>query len=69
MNDEQIVLTLPATQSVDAIYLTPQESSQEKTTTVWGRLCPIKLPFKTMGKNIYLFNSMYYVQVYIIYNI
>ncbi|XP_068968652.1 ovarian-specific serine/threonine-protein kinase Lok-like [Bombus flavifrons] len=55
MNDEQIVLTLPATQSVDAIYLTPQESSQEKTTTVWGRLCPIKLPFKTMEmtKDVY----------------
>ena len=49
MNDEQIVLTLPDTQNVDSVYLTQsQELSQERTMVVWGRLCPIKLPFKTM---------------------
>ncbi|CAK9828062.1 Ovarian-specific serine/threonine-protein kinase Lok [Anthophora retusa] len=56
MNDEQIVLTLPDTQNADSICLTQsQELSQEKTATIWGRLCPIKFPFKTveMTKNIY----------------
>ncbi|CAK9796429.1 Ovarian-specific serine/threonine-protein kinase Lok [Anthophora plagiata] len=56
MNDEQIVLTLPDTQNADSICLTQsQELSQEKTAIIWGRLCPIKFPFKTMEmtKNIY----------------
>lgn len=50
MNDEQIVLTLPDTQDADSVCLTQSQAlSQEKTLMVWGRLCPIKLPFKTMG--------------------
>ncbi|XP_076283296.1 ovarian-specific serine/threonine-protein kinase Lok [Lasioglossum baleicum] len=58
MNDEQIVLTLPDTQDADSVCLTQSQSqqlSQEKTTTVWGRLCPIKLSFKTMEltKDVY----------------
>ncbi|XP_076232242.1 serine/threonine-protein kinase Chk2 [Calliopsis andreniformis] len=56
MNDEQVVLTLPDTQNVDSVWLTQsQELSQEKTMVVWGRLCPIKLPFKTMEmtKDVY----------------
>lgn len=56
MNDEHIVLTLPDTQNLDSVYLTQsQELTQEKIMTVWGRLCPIKLPFKTMEmiKDVY----------------
>ncbi|XP_034194757.2 ovarian-specific serine/threonine-protein kinase Lok isoform X1 [Osmia lignaria lignaria] len=56
MIDEQVVLTLPDTQNADSVFLTQsQELSQKKNMTVWGRLCPIKLPFKTveMTKNIY----------------
>ncbi|OAD53344.1 Ovarian-specific serine/threonine-protein kinase Lok [Eufriesea mexicana] len=56
MNDEQIVLTLPDTQNADSVCLTQtQELSQEKVMTIWGRLCPIKLPFKTMEmtKDVY----------------
>ncbi|KOC60563.1 Ovarian-specific serine/threonine-protein kinase Lok [Habropoda laboriosa] len=56
MNEEQIALTLPDTQNADSICLTQsQELLQEKTTIIWGRLCPIMYPFKTMGmtKNIY----------------
>ncbi|XP_043258225.1 serine/threonine-protein kinase Chk2-like isoform X1 [Colletes gigas] len=56
MNDEQIVLTLPDTQSAESVCLTQsQELSQKKVTVVWGRLCPIKLPFKTMEmtKDVY----------------
>lgn len=60
MNDEHIVLTLPDTQNVDSVALTQsQELTQEKIMTIWGRLCPIKLPFKTMGKDAYLFNVVY----------
>lgn len=61
MNDEHIVLTLPDTQNADSVCLTQsQELTQEKVMTVWGRLCPIaKLPFKTMGKDAYLFNMVY----------
>ncbi|XP_076183313.1 ovarian-specific serine/threonine-protein kinase Lok isoform X1 [Ptiloglossa arizonensis] len=56
MNDEEIVLTLPDTQNADLVCLTQsQELSQEKTMVVWGRLCPIKLPFKPveMIKDVY----------------
>ncbi|XP_078040999.1 ovarian-specific serine/threonine-protein kinase Lok [Augochlora pura] len=58
MNDENIVLTLPDTQNADSVCLTQSQSqdlSQEKTMTIWGRLCPIKLPFKTMEliKDVY----------------
>lgn len=57
MNDEEIVLTLPDTQNADLVCLTQsQELSQEKTMVVWGRLCPIKLPFKPVGKYLYIFN-------------
>ncbi|XP_031850390.1 ovarian-specific serine/threonine-protein kinase Lok isoform X1 [Nomia melanderi] len=56
MNDEHIVLTLPDTQNAESVCLTQsQELSQDTTTAIWGRLCPIKLPFKTveLTKNIY----------------
>lgn len=56
MDDEQAVLTLPDTQNVDSVYLTQsQEVSQERAISIWGRLCPIKLPFKTveMAKDVY----------------
>lgn len=51
MTDDHIPLTLPDTQNADSICLTQSQdlpSSQTKAATVWGRLCPIKLPFKTM---------------------
>lgn len=60
MNDEQVVLTLPDTQNADSVCLTQsQELSQKKNMTVWGRLCPIKLPFKTMGKYTHSFHINY----------
>ncbi|XP_061929105.1 ovarian-specific serine/threonine-protein kinase Lok-like isoform X2 [Apis cerana] len=56
MNDEQIVLTLPPTQDAESICFTQsQELLQEKPIIVWGRLCPSKLPFRTMEmtKDVY----------------
>ncbi|XP_076755046.1 ovarian-specific serine/threonine-protein kinase Lok isoform X2 [Xylocopa sonorina] len=56
MNDEEIALTLPDTQNAEVICFTQsQQLSQEKTMTVWGRLCPTKFPFKTMEmtKDVY----------------
>ncbi|KAG7209009.1 hypothetical protein KM043_015176 [Ampulex compressa] len=50
-------LTLPDTQNADSICLTQSQdiASQPKTSAVWGRLCPHKLPFKAMEmtKNAY----------------
>ncbi|XP_017886039.1 serine/threonine-protein kinase Chk2-like [Ceratina calcarata] len=56
MDDEQNGLTLPDTQNADSVCLTQsQEVTQERVKSVWGRLCPIKLPFKTveMAKDVY----------------
>ncbi|XP_015432601.1 PREDICTED: ovarian-specific serine/threonine-protein kinase Lok [Dufourea novaeangliae] len=58
MSDEEIVLTLPDTQDANSVCLTQSQEvslSQDRTMTVWGRLCPIKLPFKSleMIKNCY----------------
>lgn len=56
MNDEQIVLTLPPTQDAESICFTQsQELLQEKPMIVWGRLCPSKLPFRTMGMNMFFY--------------
>nr|XP_012136829.1 PREDICTED: serine/threonine-protein kinase Chk2 isoform X2 [Megachile rotundata] len=56
MNDDQIISTLPDTQNADSVCLTQsQELSQKKVLSVWGRLCPLKFPFKTMEmtKDVY----------------
>ncbi|CAD1473708.1 unnamed protein product, partial [Heterotrigona itama] len=55
MNDEHIILTLPDTQNADSVCLTQSQELTQEKMIVWGRLCPIKLPFKTMEmiKDVY----------------
>lgn len=58
-NGEDMPLSLPDTQDADSVCLTQSQdlpSSQQKPV-VWGRLCPIKTPFKIveMTKDEYTF--------------
>ncbi|KAL2739524.1 ovarian-specific serine/threonine-protein kinase Lok-like [Vespula maculifrons] len=51
LSQDSISLSLPDTQNIDAVALTQSQDlpvSQQKTVTIWGRLCPNKLPFKPL---------------------
>lgn len=55
--DDHLPQTLPLTQDADAICFTQSQDlpSSQHRPVVWGRLCPVKLPFKSMEmtKDIY----------------
>jgi len=51
-SQQQVVpASLPDTQNTDGVLTQSQEvSSQQPTLTVWGRLCPLRVTVKSLGK-------------------
>lgn len=50
-SQEQIPCSLPDTQNADAVIQSQEVLSQDPTLVVWGRLCPKRIPLKSLGKD------------------